>query len=88
MERKQLLPLLLDHVYGLRTQVEVAALSGYSVQRISQMMKILIKANGGSRANPKTVSACVYRADLRNRDWENTPAAFFKYERGLTGQEW
>lgn len=91
MQRDKMLPLLLDNVYGLRSQQEIADLSGYSVQRISQFVTEMIEASPATRHNyreqPGVVSAHVCRTDLRNRVWDNTPASFYYYERGLTPKE-
>lgn len=90
MEPDKLRTLLLDNVYGLRTQQEVADLSGYSLPRISQKVQAMVRAATNRvsyRSMPEVVSAAVYRADLRNRAWADTPEAFYKYERGLTKEE-
>lgn len=91
LSREELRPLLLDNVYGLRTQEEIAALGRISVQRVSQLVKDMVKPTPATqrdyRTTPQLVSAYVYRRDLRNRTWDNTPEAFYKYERGLTRKE-
>jgi hypothetical protein len=74
--------LLLDHLYGLTTQTDIAKQTGVSVSRVNQKLNDLVRRAGFhySFRDPHRISQALARRDPRNRAWAYTPQAFFEDE--------
>ncbi len=85
LDSRQRRRLLLDILYGQRSQTEAAALAGVSTQRISQLVMDLEedarRSNGWRRATPRMVSAYLYHRDQRVWPERDTPEYFYRHER-------
>lgn len=86
LTREEMNILLLDFLYGKITMTEIAERQRCSVGNIHHKLRALVHSLGfhHSTRDPHIISAAYYRRDVRNLPFKNTPAAFYRNERGLT----